>query len=47
VVRRLLPPERHEVQRLGAVAHDELARLAERLREEQADAAPRDPAGDP
>jgi ParB-like chromosome segregation protein Spo0J len=46
VFRRLLPPERQEVQRLGAAAHDEMARLAERLREEEADAAPRDPAGD-
>jgi len=45
-VRRLLPPERQEVQRLGAVVHDELARLAERLREEETDAAPRDPTGD-
>jgi hypothetical protein len=34
------------VQRLAAAAHDEMARLAERLREEEADAAPRDPAGD-
>jgi ParB-like chromosome segregation protein Spo0J len=41
VVRRLLPPERQEVQRLGTAACDELARLAERLREEEADAAPR------
>jgi ParB family chromosome partitioning protein len=46
VVRRLLPPEHQEVQRLAAAAHDEMARLAERLREEEADAAPRDPAGD-
>jgi hypothetical protein len=46
VFRRLLPPERQEVQRLGAVAHDELTRLAERLREEEADAAPGNPAGD-
>jgi precorrin-2 methylase len=47
VVRRLLPPERQEVQRLAAVAHDEMARLAERLREEEADAAPGNPPGDP
>ena len=48
VFRRLLPPERQEVQRLGAAAHDEMARLAERLREEEeADAGPRNPAGDP
>lgn len=46
VWRRLLPPERHEVQRLAAVTHDEMARLDERLRAEEADAAPRDPAGD-
>jgi ParB-like chromosome segregation protein Spo0J len=46
VFRRLLPPERQEVQRLGAAAHDEMARLAECLREEEADAAPRNPAGD-
>lgn len=46
VFRRLLPPEHQEVQRLAATAHDEMARLAERLRAEEADAAPRDPAGD-
>jgi ParB family transcriptional regulator, chromosome partitioning protein len=46
VFRRLLPPERQDVQRLGAAAHDEMARLAERLREEATDAAPRDPARD-
>jgi ParB-like chromosome segregation protein Spo0J len=46
VVQRLLPPEQQEVQRLGAVAHDEMARLAERLREEVAAATPRDPPGD-
>ena len=40
VLRRLLPPERQEVQRLAAAAHDEMARLAARLREEEADAAP-------
>ena len=44
--RRLLPPERQDVQRLGTVAQVEMARLAERLREEEAEAAPRDPAGD-
>ena len=47
VFRRLLPPERQEVHRLGAAAHDELTRLTERLREEEADAGPGDPAGDP
>ena len=47
VFRRLLPPERQEVQRLGAAAGDELARLAERLRGEEADAGPRNPASDP
>ncbi len=48
VFRRLLPPERQEVGRLGAAAHEEMARLADRLREEeQADAGARDPAGDP
>jgi ParB family chromosome partitioning protein len=46
VFRRLLPPERQEVQRLGAAAHDEMTRLAERLREEQADAAPGHPTRD-
>jgi ParB-like chromosome segregation protein Spo0J len=46
VFQRLLPPERQEVHRLGAAAHDEMARLAERLCEEETDAAPRDPAGD-
>ncbi|MGH6690492.1 MAG: hypothetical protein ACREF4_07425, partial [Gammaproteobacteria bacterium] len=46
VFRRLLPPERQEVQRLAAAAHDELAWLAARLREEEADATPGDPAGD-
>ena len=46
VFRRLLPPERQEVQRLGTAAHDEIARLTERLREEEeADAGPRDPPG--
>ena len=48
VFRRLLPPERQEVQRLGAAAHEELARLAERLREEEeADAGAIGPARDP
>ena len=48
VFRRLLPPERQEVHRLGAAAHDEMARLAERLREEEeAHAGARGPAGDP
>jgi ParB family chromosome partitioning protein len=45
VFRRLLPSERQEVQRLGATAHDEVTRLAERLREEAADAVPGDPTG--
>ncbi len=47
VFRRLLPPERQEVHRLGAAADDEIARLAERLREEKADAGALGPAGDP
>ena len=48
VFRRLLPPERQEVHRLGAAAQEELARLAERLGEEEADhAGARDPARDP
>jgi len=47
VFRRLLPPERQEVHRLGAAADDEIARLAERLREEKADAGAIGPAGDP
>jgi len=46
VFRRLLPPERQEVHRLGAAAHDEMARLAERLCEEEADAGPSGPPGD-
>jgi ParB family transcriptional regulator, chromosome partitioning protein len=45
VGRCLLPLERLEVQRLAVVAHDEMVRLAERLREEETPAAPRDPAG--
>ena len=45
--RRLLPPERREVNRLGAAAGDEMARLAERLCEEEADAGPSGPPGDP
>jgi hypothetical protein len=47
VFRRLLPPERQEVGRLGAAAHEEMARLAERLREEETDAGPRATASDP
>ena len=48
VYRRLLPPERQEVQRLGAAAHEELARLADRLREEGDEhAGAIRPAGDP
>jgi ParB family chromosome partitioning protein len=46
-VRHLLLPERQEVTRLAAVARDEMDRLAERLREEETDAGPRDPASDP
>jgi hypothetical protein len=30
-----MPPERQEVHRLGAAAHEEMARLADRLREEE------------
>jgi ParB-like chromosome segregation protein Spo0J len=48
VCRRLLPPERQEVQRLGAAAQEEVARLAERLCEEDAELAGAiGPAGDP
>jgi ParB family transcriptional regulator, chromosome partitioning protein len=47
VFRRLLPPERQEVHRLGAAAHEEMARLADRLREEEDDAGARGPAGHP
>jgi len=47
VFRRLLPPERQEVGRLGAAAHEEMARLADRLREEEEDAGARGPARDP
>jgi ParB/RepB/Spo0J family partition protein len=47
VVRCLLPPERQEVSRLGVVAHEEMTRLAERLREEDDHAGPSDPARDP
>jgi ParB family transcriptional regulator, chromosome partitioning protein len=48
VFRRLLPSERQEVQRLGAAAHEELARLAERLGEEETEhAGAVGPAGDP
>jgi hypothetical protein len=36
-----------ELQRLGAAAHEELARLAERLREEEEHAGAIRPAGDP
>jgi hypothetical protein len=35
VFRCLLPPERQEVHRLGAAAREEMARLADRLREEE------------
>jgi len=47
VFRRLLSPERQEVHRLGAAAHEELARLAERLREEETDAGAIGPASHP
>jgi ParB family chromosome partitioning protein len=47
VFRRLLAPERHEVGRLCLSAHEEMARLADRLREAETDAGPRDPASDP
>jgi len=48
VFRQLLPPERQEVHRLGVAAREEMARLAERLREEEDDhAGARDTAGDP
>ena len=46
VCRRLLPPERQEVHRLGAAAHEELARLADQLREEAAHAGASGPARD-
>ena len=47
VFRRLLPPERQEVSRLGAAVHAEMAQLAERLREEEeAYAGPSSPARD-
>jgi ParB/RepB/Spo0J family partition protein len=45
--RRLLPPERQEVTRLGAAAGDEMGRLAERLREEEDHAGPSGPPRDP
>ena len=47
VFRGLLPPERQEVHRLGAAAREKMTRLADRLREEEADAGPGDTAGDP
>jgi hypothetical protein len=47
VFRRLLPPERQEVGRLGAAAHEEMARLADRLREEETHAGASGSAGDP
>jgi hypothetical protein len=46
-VRQLLAPERQEVTRLAAVARDEMARLLERLREEETDAGSGDSASDP
>jgi ParB-like chromosome segregation protein Spo0J len=47
VFRRLLPPEREEVRRLGAAAGEEMARLTERLREEETHAGASGSAGDP
>jgi hypothetical protein len=47
VFRCLLPPERQEVNRLGTVAHEEMARLTECLREEETDAGASSPARDP
>jgi hypothetical protein len=47
VFRRLLPPEREEVRRLGAAAGEEMARLTERLREEETHAGASGPTGDP
>ena len=47
VFRRLLPPERQEVTRLGAAAREEMGRLVDRLHEEETDAGARDPARDP
>ena len=47
VFRGLLPPERQEVHRLGAAAGEEMARLADRLHEEETDAGPGDTASDP
>ena len=47
VFRRLLPPERQEGSRLCASAHDEMARLADRLREENDHAGASGPARDP
>jgi ParB/RepB/Spo0J family partition protein len=46
VFRRLLPPERQEVSRLGVVAHEEMTRLADRLHEEDDHAGPSEPARD-
>lgn len=46
VWQRLLPPEREEVRRLGAAAHEEMARLAEHLREEDTHAGASGPARD-
>jgi len=47
VFRRLLAPERQEVTRLCLSAQEEMARLAERLREEETDPGPGDPASNP
>jgi len=48
VFRRLLPPEHQEVRRLCAAAREEMAQLADRLREEENDhAGARDTARDP
>jgi hypothetical protein len=46
VLQRLLPPECQEVRRLGSAAHEEMARLAERLREEDNHAGASGPARD-
>jgi hypothetical protein len=47
VFRRLLPPECEEVRRLGAAAREEMARLADRLREEADHAGASRPTRDP
>src|SRR3990167_4223431 len=47
VVRRPLPPECEEVRRLGAAAHEEMARPADRPREGEDHAGASGPASDP